>query len=268
MKKEFMTSTQRKIHYDYLNNQMKETILFIHGAGSNMKQFEAHTSDFSTKFNVLNVTLFGHDPSQKDEIFKNEDFNLKKLAYDVNQLITDLKLENLHIVGNSAGGLVGFELIKSIPSRILSITTFGTAPRLMVSKWMIKLITKIDHQMLKKNANKYLTFAAKASSKNRETIKNITCIMLESKHAAPLIRSQIGRYDYIEFIKNSKTPYLLLTGDQDKSINKALKPYQEIFRKNQMISEKHIESSGHFLNMDQKDTFNQLVLSFIDQLKR
>lgn len=263
MKKYYFNNKERIIAYQYIDKKAKATVLMIHGAGSNLEQFEKHMTIFDEKFNVLNVTLYGHDESLNHQSFQNSDFAIHQLADDIICLVEHLKLNHIHIIGNSLGGLVGFEMIQSKRLSILSITTFGTAPRLMVAKCVVKLVSKIDAKMLKKKPLKYLSYLAKASSKNENTVAKMTEIMMKSKHAAPFVRSQIGRYDYLNTVENIKIPYLILMGSYDKGINKSIKPYINRLKSNPYIKVREINQSGHFMNMDQEILFNQAVIDFI-----
>lgn len=265
MKKMYFNRHKRGISYIYNDNKSSQTLLFIHGAGSNLDQFEGQVNFFNDAYNCISVTLYGHDVSQANEKFIPQDFELSRLAEDVILLLEDLKITSVHIIGNSAGGLVGFEIIKSNQVHVLSITTFGTAPKIMYPKSMVSLISKMDAVFLIKNPMKYLTFAAKASSKHEHTIHKITEIMMESKHAAHHIRSQIGRYDYLDLISKMKIPYLLLTGPHDKSINKVLKRHVKTIQKNPYIQMIQLDHSGHFMNMDQPDIFNEVVKQFVQK---
>lgn len=266
MEKRFFQTNGRCLSYVYHDGASKETLVFIHGAGSNLSQFNQQVEYFKTLFNVLNITLHGHDETLKAQVFTYDAFALKHLADDVLNLIKTLEIKAFHLIGNSAGGLVGLELIKSNQLIPKSLITFGTAPKLMVPKLLVKLVTKIDVYMLKKKPQKYLRFAAKACSKDEDVIKEITHIMMRSKHAAPFIRSQIGRYDYLDVIKTLPCQYLILKGPYDKSINKALKKYENSWQNNTNITVQIIEDSGHFMNLDQPSMFNKAISNFIQSV--
>jgi len=267
MNKMYFKHSNRTISYAYNDQKKAQTLIFIHGAGSNMRQFEEQTDFFNTSFNCLNVTLYGHDNAQADIVFDFKDFELSKLAEDIILLLKHLNIQSLHIVGNSVGGLIGYEIIKSDQFDVLSITTFGTAPKLMYPKWIISLISKIDAYFLQKNPIKYLRFVTKASSKHEHTITKMTDIMIESKHAAPFIRSQIGRYDYLDVIEKMEIPYLLLIGPHDKSINKVLRRYIKKLNINRYIKMIKLEQSGHFMNLDQSNDFNQIIMTFVNNIQ-
>ena len=62
-------------------------------------------------------------------------------------LLDTLGIDNVHYVGNSMGGNVGYELMKAHPTRILSFTSFGTTAKLKKSGFTIGLM-KFTYKLL------------------------------------------------------------------------------------------------------------------------
>lgn len=263
MEKNFFFLEDAFLAYQYVNKNTKRTLLFIHGAGSNLSQFEKQVEYFSKTQSVLNVTLHGHDLECMKIDLNREDFRLEKLAKDIEELCVSLKINEVMIVGNSAGGLVGLELIKQGNLKVSTFIMFGTSPRLMMPKLMVKFISKIDTRMIKKRAYKYLRFAVKSCSKDPYVIETMTSIMMDSKHAAPYIRSQIGRYDYIDVLEKAKVPCYVLQGPLDKSINKSLKKNKTRLDAIASLKWIHLDESGHFMNLDQPKLFNKTIEKII-----
>ena len=264
MEKQYFFLENAHLAYQYINNHKQHTVLFIHGAGSNLRQFEKQVTYFSKKHNVLNVTLHGHDSACAESPLKKEDFRLEKLAKDVFELCASLEIQEVIIVGNSAGGLVGLELLKQGDLTVKTLVTFGTSPRLVMPKFMVSLVSKIDARMIKKRPRKYLSFAVKACTKHPHVIKAMTAIMMESKHAAAYIRSQIGRYDYLEVLEETSVPCYLLHGPMDKSINKSLKKIKKRLKAIDTLQWIYIDDSGHFMNLDQPEIFNSTIDKIIE----
>ena len=66
------------------------------------------------------------------------------LASDVPAVRDHLEVERAHLVGNSPGGLIGFEIAATVPDRLTTLTTFGTTAQLRSSAallWTVRATT-------------------------------------------------------------------------------------------------------------------------------
>lgn len=263
MTKTYLQLNKRFLAYQLSSTDLKESIVFVHGAGSNLEQFAKQYDFFNAKYNVLCISLHGHSEKYSNIHFSKDEFSIPRLAEDVYQILHQLNLPQIHFVGNSLGGLIGYHLILKHPGLFKSLTTFGTAIKLTYPMWAIALITWIDYSMLKLFSTTYLTSLLKASSKHIQTQNDMLKIMLEVKHVAHLVRSQIGNYNYLSVLDRLSIPYLYLHCMQDDSINKAMIPYIPKIQESKNIYIQKIEKAGHFCNVDQPELFNQSLLLFI-----
>lgn len=266
MNKQVFIHENHAIKYVYLDGHHQETLCFIHGAGSHFEQFNEQIDVFKPTFNILLVNLYGHDPEDQTLDLKTSDFTISRLALDISHLIKHLDIKNIHLIGHSAGGLVALEIIKSKTLNPKSLVTFGTAVRLNVSDFIAKTVSKIDAFMLKRKPESYIKFLVNASTKHEPVKPLITKIMLEAKQAAPHIRRHIGKYDYVDVIKDMNIDYLLIEGVRDKEIIKANKPHIKKLINHSNIKNQKIIDAGHFTNMDQPEAFNQMLMEFYQSL--
>ncbi|KMQ52263.1 putative Beta-ketoadipate enol-lactone hydrolase [Chitinispirillum alkaliphilum] len=244
----------------------KPALLFLHGAGAHPIQFQKQLCFFSQKYFVLSIGLHGHSSYFKEKQYKSEDFKLPKLAEDVLYVLNETGVEKVHLVGNSAGGLTGFEMIKKSPETIQSLVTFGTCPKLSYPSWIVKMISKTDERMIRKKPEKYLRFTAKQSTPHSAVANEIVSLMMDSKHVAHLIRANIGNYNYLDLLTELRIPYLIIRGRYDKSINKCLKKVEKVIEANEKIRVADFAQSGHFANLDECDLFNSTVMEFIENV--
>lgn len=266
-KQSFKSRNQHNLKYIFLNHGYKETICFIHGAGSRLVQYQPQIDFFKASFNILLVNLYGHDPNDDQLSLSGDDFKLEVLAEDISDLIHHLDIEDFHLVGHSAGGLVALEMIKQKDVQPLSLVTFGTAVKLNIPKFMAHFISRIDKYMLNKKPEKYIKFMINASTKKEAVKPVMTKIMLEAKQAAPFIRKHIGNYDYLETLKTMSIPYLMIEGSDDKSIIKANKKYRKQLHHIKQLTILPIEDAGHFTNLDQPERFNHELMTYYQRLE-
>ena len=266
MEKKQFTHNNRGLVYTYVNNNQKQTIVFLHGAGSNLDQFQNMVPAFKSQFNVLNITLFAHDEQFKNDHFSNDMFELYKLKEDVIQLFQTLNLNDLVLVGNSVGGLVAIDVMASHKFNVQLLVTFGTTLKLDYPLHVVNLISKIDHFMLRHFKDYYLKLMVNASTKNKNTAHQMFTIMKKSAHVAPYIRSQIGKYDKLDIVKNMQVPYLILLGKHDKSINKSMEKIIKNLPSNKLVYVKLVEDAGHFMNLDNPAVLYHQIMEHYEML--
>jgi 3-oxoadipate enol-lactonase len=239
------------------------TVVFLHGAGSNASQFVYEHERLCQDFRVVSISLHGHGAQFKDRKFTPEEFRLDKLADDVILCMDLLHQERFHVVGNSVGGLIGFELAKRFPDRLLSLCTYGTAPKLSFGKLAIRLISGLDRLMISSIPDAYLGLVARNCSKQVPVQQKLKSILLESRHAIPYIRSQIGNYDYLDVIRAMEVPYLLLECEFDSEINKTLAEMRQAVEANPCAKTVFFEGAGHVANLDQPELFSTILKSHL-----
>jgi 3-oxoadipate enol-lactonase len=241
------------------------TVVFLHGAGSNASQFDNEHERLCQDFRVVSISLHGHGAQFKDRKFTSEEFHLQKLADDVILCMDLLHQERFHVVGNSAGGVVGFELAKRFPGRLLSLCTYGTAPKLSFGKLAIRLISGLDRLMISIASEAYLGLVARNCSKQVPVQEKVKALLLESRHAIPYIRSQIGHYDYTDVVRTMEVPYLLMQCEFDSEINKTLANLLKVVEANPQAKTVFFEGAGHVANLDQPAMFADLIKAHLNQ---
>jgi len=129
------------LEYQLSGKENSEAILFVHGLGANLSQFEFQQEYFSAKYKVLSINLRGHGKSKLLSESTSSDFELCKMADDIIELLESLKISSVHYVGNSMGGNVGYEILKSNPEVLKSFVTYGTTGQLSTSTAALKIMS-------------------------------------------------------------------------------------------------------------------------------
>ena len=133
-----------QLEYFVNGESNKETILFVHGAGANASQFEKQHDFFSERCKVVSLSLRGHGGSPLPSPNDASPFSLEHNASDIIELIEELELENIHYVGNSTGGILGYIVCTRLADRLLSLTTFGTTGQITFPKWSAGMVSAYD----------------------------------------------------------------------------------------------------------------------------
>lgn len=120
--------------------QQRDSIILLHSMMGESDRFFAWMPALSARFQVLRMDLRGHGGSQVPGA--DTPLTLERLVSDVVELLDHLGIDNVHVVGNSAGGYVAQKLAISAPQRVRSLMLFGSTPGLKSSgttTWIPKI---------------------------------------------------------------------------------------------------------------------------------
>ena len=101
-----------------------EPLLLIHGMGSASTAWKPIRPMLESKFKVITVDMPGHGETPYIE---GAPMDPNSLALAVLNEMSDLGIENFHLVGNSLGGWVSLEMASTAPTRIKSVTALAPA---------------------------------------------------------------------------------------------------------------------------------------------
>jgi len=254
-----------KINMEYLLTgiENEETILFVHGLGANLSQFEKQHEYFQDRYTVLSICLRGHGNTSSSSELRELDFELSKIGNDIIMLLDTLGIGNVHYVGNSMGGNIGYELMKVHSDKMLSFTSYGTTAKLKKSDFTVGLM-KFTYKLISMNTIGKLSGSAGV---NEDSKTKIFGMMSQAQKSTVLnLVPHLGAFSYLEVIKNSKVWALIIRGDKDKEINKVLESTIEAFKERGYFNLIDLENTGHFANLDNPDIFNRTLEIFLTEL--
>ena len=254
-----------KLDYFISGTSNKETILFVHGAGANASQFEKQHQFFSDRYKVVSLSLRGHGGSPLPSPNVTPLYSLEHNVNDIMGLIEELKLDNIHYVGNSTGGVLGYIVCTRLADRFLSLTTFGTTGQMTLPAWSAGMVSTYDAFMIKLFMKKYLAFTAGYAVKSKEAKEQVFRMFLKAADAIPHLRYHLVNYNFLKEIEELPIPYYLIQCEYDKDINKALKTTLKAMSKNDKSKVVQLKGAGHIANLDKSDEFNQLLLQIITE---
>lgn len=249
-----------KMEYLLTGVENKDTILFVHGLAANLSQFEKQHQYFQDAYRILSISLRGHGNTTSSRELTKQDFELSRLGNDIIMLIETLGIDKFHFVGNSMGGNVGYELMKSCPERLLSFTSFGTTAALKKPGYVIGLM-KFTYKLMSMKA---IAKLSGSSGVNESSKVKIVEMMTQAKKSTVLnLIPYLGNFDYLEVIKQSQIKAQIIRGEKDKEIYKVLESTIKTFRQRGDFSLIDLDNVGHFANLDNPDLFNRTLEQFL-----
>jgi len=263
-KTQFTTDVQ--LEYVLAGPEDGQTLLFLHGLGANLRQFELQQKYFAQEYRVLLVSLRGHGNSSGPAQPTPDDYTIRKLARDLQALLSYLHIRQVHFVGNSLGGLVGYELLELDAKRMASLTTFGTTAELHASRFVLGSQLALIRLL---GARGMAWLVSKTASKNKAVATQVgQMFRMASKDALALITRNIADYDYTGTIRRHNVPMLLIRGKLDREINARLDSTVTALREKPGSQLIELPEAGHFANLEQPEAFNRALARFLTERER
>lgn len=116
-----------RLHYIKYPNHGKQTLLLLHGLTANCRAFEGLISHGLNKnYSIVSVDLRGRGLSTHP-VFG---YSIKAHAKDIIELLKELKLEQVILVGHSYGGLLSSYLCYHYPQHFPKVVFLDSAPEM------------------------------------------------------------------------------------------------------------------------------------------
>lgn len=252
-----------EIEYIRGGDGQNDTLVFAHGLGGNLDQWKLQLQHFEKDYDVIAFSLQGHGNSSIGS--RQSDYSIQKYGETVIELLNQLGIKECTWIGNSLGGVVGFEVMKQVPKLIKAIIINGTTPSLKYSPFALRLLYIMDRLLIRiLGYERYVNIAVKASLKDEEKKAWLKELFMSAKAEAIVMSHQLlGDYDYCKVIEESSTPIVILKTPKDIAINNYLEKSNVWLsvQKNVILVEKVI--GGHLVNMEYPDEYNNWLKEYI-----
>ena len=227
------------------------TLFFAHGLGGSLIQWQEQINYYKDRYRVVAISFQGHGASEKSS--EKETYKIARYGQIALGLLNHLQISRCIWIGNSMGGVIGYEVLKTNPNCISKLITNGTTPVLEMSSFARSALVFLDRLLIKVMGFKgYLSFAAKHSSQDKSACDLIYQSM---KHACKeaIVNSHyyLGFYNYVETMNTYGSRIYILRTSLDKAINGYLKKID--------LSQVHIidiPRAGHIFNLEDPQTYH------------
>lgn len=243
-------------------------LVCLHGAGGNRDQFEEQHAYFSDSFCVISISLRGHGNSEHPQGPIQETYAITVLAQDIIQILERLNIRKTHLLGNSAGGVVGYEIVNQRPELVQSLITFGTTGKMAVPGFLRQLTLRFDTRNVTQEPEIRLKKLAAYTSKKPEVVSEVYRMFMAARAGIPGLRYALGSYNYLPLIRSMRVPYYILKGTQDRDINLFLGSTLRALKDNATHTNLDsrvitIPQAGHMTNLDNPQEFNKRLLELV-----
>lgn len=252
-----------KIFYDFIENENKLTIVFIHGYGVNRKMWQPQLDFLADKYTVINIDVRGHGKSRPCDTF-----SIKEATSDLKNILTFEKCEEFILIGLSMGGYIVEEYAFTYGGALGYMIT-GSIPIFLpcYSKWE-KFLVNHSASLMKLYPWTFMkdemTKACAITSMARKLIRP----MFDDIDKGGFINSWNGLTGCLQEEKfQFDAPLLVTCGESDKTgtVKKCMKFWKENYKG---CETKIFKYAGHAANLDNPEEFNNTMSGFIQNCSK
>ena len=253
-----------QLHYE--DHGQGAPVLLVHGLGSSILDWEYQIPYLQQHYRVLAIDLRGHGRSDKPR----QRYSMGQFAADVAALIAHLGLQQVHLVGISMGGMVGFQLGVEHPELLRSLTIVNSGPEvkarspadwwMLAKRWSLSRLLSLDTIA---NGLARLLFPYPEQAELRAKVEQRWPQNDKRAYLASL--DAIIGWGVRERLQRITCPTLVVSADRD---------YTPVSLKEAYVAEMVdarllvIERSRHATPMDQPQRFNAALDEFLAQVEQ
>ncbi|HEX5061535.1 MAG TPA: alpha/beta hydrolase [Kofleriaceae bacterium] len=237
-----------------------EPIVLLHGLGSCAHDWEEQIEAFASSYRVIAPDLRGHGDT--DKLTRS---TIAAMAEDVVQLLAELGIQSVHVVGMSMGGMIAFQLALDAPQLVKSLVIVNSGPdavpRTLRHRFAIftrfALLRVVGLPRLTRViANKLFPASGQEMLRRRFVERASTNDPTAYKAALDAIVS----WSVADRLSSVVAPTLVISADQDYTPVSFKADYVAKLPNARLVV---IPDSRHATPMDQPARFNATVLEFL-----
>ena len=249
----------------YIKDKNAEWITFIHGAGGSSTIWHKQVKVLKDHFNLLLVDLRGHGMSNDMPV--DNDYSLNIVVDEVVEVIEYLQIKKSHFIGVSLGTIIITKISNIYPKLVDkvimsgAITSFsmrtlfllrtaqvikGFTPNIILYRlFALIIMPSKEHRFSRR------VFINEAKKIKNKAFKNWLKLLPEIKNTIDNISTL-----------NLTSPTLFISGIEDYLFISQIEEF--VHDKSNCFLQK-VKNSGHIVNIDQYQVFNNFAINFLKQ---
>lgn len=125
-----------------LKNKKAETVVFLHGLGADKDGWGPLLKYFKGKYRLIVLDLPGHGESVQG---MDHDYGIEQQVRYVREILGQLDVTSMHLVGNSMGGAIASKLALEIPQQVSSLMLLNSYGVFKTPSFMENYLKTHDH---------------------------------------------------------------------------------------------------------------------------
>jgi len=247
--------------YVFNNKEQSIPIVFVHGVGLTYEIWQPQL-DFFKDYSNLSYDILGHGKSS----LTKQNISFDDFSDQLIELINELKIEKIHLVGFSIGSLIARNFATRYDERLRSLILLGSIYKRSEQQQKIvnerfnqaKKELKLSRQALKR------WFTDKYLENNPDTYEKISSILSGNNMANFLkVYELFVKHKNDEDFKKIQAKTLVMTGEHD--IGSTIEMSQQL---NNIIKDselKIIKDGKHLCGIECADEVNLSIKNFVEK---
>jgi pimeloyl-ACP methyl ester carboxylesterase len=253
----------------YENKETTKWVTFIHGAGGSSSMWFRQIRSFKEKFNVLLIDLSGHGKS-KSRFHENSKvgYTFELITGDIVEVLNSLSIEKSHFIGVSLGTIIVRDLADRYPNLVESLVLAGAILKFNIRSNMLmifgNILRSIVPYILLYKLEAFIIMPKKNHRESRLLLVK-ECKKLNQKEFIRWCKLTRGIKKILKSQRqiDIEIPSLYIMGAEDSIFLPSVRKSVSSFLNAQLSI---IENSGHVVNIDQPNKFNERVIKFLKSL--
>ena len=252
-----------------------EPVIFLHGHSLDTRMWDPQWDVFAKKYHVIRLDFRGYGKSS-DQV---EDFNFTHVD-DLITLMDNLKIEKAHIIGLSMGSFIAGDMLAMYPERMLSCIMSSGGIRSVpgqsvpISEEEKNKKRKEIEELKKKGIDNYkkewhkILMSSGGSQRERMSLPLYQMVkdwsMWQQLHIESRCYYANEAWEELKRKRSVDVPTLFIRGENEVKYSKNNPNEMKYLPNSKFVI---VKDCGHMLNMERPDKFNQIILSFLEELK-
>jgi len=236
------------------------TLVFVHGWCTDMSYWDAQIPSFRVYYRVVTLDLAGHGRSGRDRAV----WSMEAFGQDVAAVVRKLDLNNVILIGHSLGGPVILEAARLLPGRVLGLVGADTFSDIYLGPYSEEQIAAVlepfraDFQegMRRYVLENYVRFTSSPQLKKR-IILDMAKVPADIGIGA---LEQLLHYDASATLQQLSLPIRSINADRPLVYFRVIRSNTESF------TNRFMSNVGHFLMVEERQTFNRILSEFLGQI--
>ncbi len=254
-----------EINYELSGKKGAPVVVLGHSLASSLVMWNPQMDALNPHFQVLRYDMRGHGKSE----VTSGPYTLELLADDVVGLLDALKIDRVHYVGLSIGGMIGQSLAYHYGHRLRSLALCDTAsiiPQEAQPIWQERIDKTLDKGMASQvDETMARWFTPSFLKQNPPMLDLIRKQILATPVAGYLgCAEAIRRLNYLDRLSKIEMPTLIMVGEDDPGTPvSASRAIHERISNSKLVI---LPSARHLSNIEQTQAFNSVLLEFLKNL--
>lgn len=208
------------LHYEITGNG-KENLVLLHGFMENSEIWKFLEPDLSNKFKIIKIDLPGHG---KSENF-SEMNSMEMMAKEVENVVSELNLDKIHLLGHSMGGYVSLVFAELFPEKLKSMTLFFSTfladeeDKKEQRRKSFKIIKDAFAHYVNAGMPNLFNSNEKDILEGKINFAKEIALSTDNFGALAAVKGMISRTDKLEILKNLDAKILVILGKHDSAVN-------------------------------------------------